>query len=162
MLDRSRHQSCDILSKTLQKVIDRSTSIEKFSKINPESYLRDPHMLMVDSWKRNQEVGSSTLVVVTFPKDESLIYTSMIGDSGYCILRKDPNNESKYILYFESKPQLRAFNCPKQLGWNLKGKTPGEAYNNFHEVQEGDIIIVASDGVLDNLDARGVRISVLT
>lgn len=109
---------------------------------------------MTDSWKRNQEVGSSTLVIVTFPEEEKRIYTSLVGDSGYCILRKD--DQGRYQVIFESKSQQRRFNFPMQLGWNTNGDNPRVAKNEEHDVNSGDLVILGTDGVLDNLDPRGV------
>ena len=109
---------------------------------------------MIDSWKRNQEVGSSTLVVVTFPGNENKIYSSYVGDSGYCILRKA--EDGTFALVFASLSQQRRFNFPMQLGWNLNGDSPSVAINGTHDVLNDDIIVLGSDGVLDNLDAQGV------
>lgn len=140
----------------MPKVNKNSSSIDKFSNKSPETYLKNPHELMTESWKNNQEIGSSTLVIVTFPQDESRIYTSLVGDSGYCILRKGENDNKKYSLFYESKSQQRRFNFPYQLGWSLNGDSPRVANNADHEVKEGDIVILATDGVLDNLDPKGV------
>lgn len=109
---------------------------------------------MIDSWKRNQEVGSSTLVVVTLPGNENKIYSSLVGDSGFCILRKRENGD--YFIVFQSKSQQRRFNFPMQLGWNLNGDNPMVAANSSHEVKHDDIVILGTDGLLDNIDYQTV------
>lgn len=118
-------------------------------------YLNQPGKLIFDSWKRNQEVGSSTLVVVTLPKTENKIYFSYIGDSGFVILRR--REDGKFSVVHASQSQQRRFNFPYQLGWNTNGDHPSDALNGSHEVQNEDVIVVATDGVLDNLDPQGVK-----
>lgn len=109
---------------------------------------------MIDSWKRNQEVGSSTLVIVTLPSTENKVYSSLVGDSGFCILRK--REDGNYFIVFQSKSQQRRFNFPMQLGWNLNGDNPNVAVNASHDVSHDDIVIVGTDGLLDNLDYKAV------
>lgn len=131
------------------------TSIEKLTNANPEVYLTQPAKLIFDSWKRNQEVGSSTLVVVTLPKTDSKIHYSYVGDSGFVILRK--REDSKFSVVHASKSQQRKFNFPYQLGWNMNGDHPSVAVNGHLDVLHDDVLVVATDGVLDNIDPQGVE-----
>jgi protein phosphatase PTC7 len=110
---------------------------------------------MIDSWKRNQEVGSSTLVVVTLQMDGPMLHSSYVGDSGFCILRKA--EDGAYAIVFQSLSQQRRFNFPMQLGWNLNGDSPLVAINGTHEVKSDDIVIVGSDGLLDNINYQQVE-----
>lgn len=99
-------------------------------------------------------MGSSTLVVVTLPKSDSKVHYSYVGDSGFVILRK--TEDGKFTVVHASKSQQRRFNFPYQLGWNQNGDHPSIANKGSHDVQNEDILVVATDGVLDNLDAQGV------
>ena len=90
------------------------------------------------------------MVIVTLPTSGSTIYTSLVGDSGFSILRRD--SEKKYRLQYQSKSQQYRFNFPFQLGWKQNGDGPRIAANEKHEVQQDDIVLVATDGVLDNLE----------
>ena len=110
--------------------------------------------MMMASWASNQEKGSSTLVIVSLPAAESKLYTSYIGDSGYCILRQGPTQT--YEVVFQSKSQQRDFNFPYQLGWRNNGDHPDQAVSLSHDVLHNDIVIVSTDGVLDNLDPPSV------
>ena len=109
---------------------------------------------MKASWAANRELGSSTFVIVTLPAAESKLYTAYIGDSGYCILR--PNLNQEYEVVFQSKSQQRGFNFPFQLGWGKNGDNPGDALTFSHDVRHHDLVVVSTDGVLDNLDPASV------
>lgn len=92
--------------------------------------------------------------MVTLPKSESKIYYSYVGDSGFVILRK--REDGKFAVVYASQSQQRRFNFPYQLGWNLNGDHPSVSQNGSHPVQHEDILVVATDGVLDNIDPQGV------
>jgi len=67
-------------------------------------YNASPRNLLVDAVQRNDEVGSCTCVIVTLDKDAKVIQTVNLGDSGYMILRKDPNlKDNSLNIVFESK-----------------------------------------------------------
>ena len=120
-----------------------------------KEFLDRPHKLMMASWAANRELGSSTLVIVSLPAVESKLYTAYIGDSGYCILRRGSSQD--YEVLFQSKSQQRNFNFPYQLGWSTNGDHPDLAVELSHDVQHHDIVIVSTDGVLDNLDPVSVQ-----
>ena len=65
-----------------------------------------------------------------------------MGDSGYVIVR-----ESEVL--FHSPSRQYKFNHPFQCGTNYKA--PWHADKYLHQLQHGDIIILASDGLWDNL-----------
>lgn len=132
------------------------TSLERILEDpRAKGYLNRPHELMMASWAANRELGSSTLVIVSLPAAESKLYTAYIGDSGYCILRQGPGQD--YEVVFQSKSQQRNFNFPYQLGWSTNGDHPDQAVALSHEVRHHDIVIVSTDGVLDNLDPASVE-----
>ncbi|PWN23532.1 protein serine/threonine phosphatase 2C [Microstroma glucosiphilum] len=105
----------------------------------------DPVEVMHRAWERCVRVarregilGSTTALLALLRKDELRI--ANLGDCVLLIVRKGE-------LLFRSQEQQHSFNFPVQLGmmprrdcgrWTIK-------------VQKGDIIIVASDGLVDNL-----------
>lgn len=111
-------------------------------------FKKNPKALIKQAWEANQELGSSTLVVLTLPEDENKIYASYVGDSGYVILGEKSN---KYKVEFESKSQQKGFNFPFQLGWNGNGDRPEVALTFEHKVNNGDIVVVGTDGLFDNM-----------
>ena len=90
---------------------------------------------------------------MTLPEDELKIYASYIGDSGYIILRQ---GQEKYTLHHESQSQQKGFNFPFQLGWNGNGDTPDKSLSFEHDAQPGDIVILGTDGVFDNISGEDV------
>ena len=77
------------------------------------------------------------------------------------ILRPDDKQPSKLTVVFRSKEQQYDFNFPYQCGTAGDGspsqKNLGhEAFDTEHQIQDYDIIVMASDGVWDNLYDKDV------
>jgi protein phosphatase PTC7 len=129
-------------------------NIQVLAISNVMSFLKNPKSILRKAWEDNKHDGSSTLVVITLPKDENAIYASYVGDSGYCILRQQgPNN---YQLLHESQPQQRRFNYPYQLGWGRNGDNPDVALEFKHDVRDEDLVILGTDGLFDNMRAADI------
>lgn len=77
--------------------------------------------------------------------DGDTLHSANIGDSGFLIIR--PPNE----LIFKSEEQQHVFNMPYQLGYQ-SSDTPDSAECHSIKVQEGDIVLLCTDGLLDNLE----------
>jgi len=85
--------------------------------------------------------GSSTCCVVVL--DNGVLRSANLGDSGYMVVR------DKKTL-FRSKEQQYSFNFPYQLG--EQGETqPSSAEQHKLELSEGDLVILGTDGLFDNL-----------
>lgn len=115
-----------------------------------DEMLELPKVIITKSWMGNQEQGSSTLVVMTFPVGGNKVFASYVGDSGYCILRP-ASKDRDYSVFFESNAQQRGFNFPYQLGWGKNGDQPAVAVELTHQVMNEDIIVMGTDGLFDNL-----------
>lgn len=126
------------------------------ARADAEDFLREPSKIIQKAWEDNQELGSSTLVVATLLKDKPELKTSYVGDSGYCILRESKEKPGEYSLIYESSPQQRRFNHPYQLGWNGNGDHPKCSRNNSHDVKKGDLVILGTDGLFDNVSPDSV------
>lgn len=110
----------------------------------------DLKQLLVDAVKKNQQIGSSTCVLAKFDNERgNVIRTTNLGDSGYMLLRPTPAKAEKFEQLFRSKEQQYSFNFPYQCGTGAE--LPTIAYDTLHEVQDNDIIVMASDGMFDNL-----------
>lgn len=84
--------------------------------------------------------------MATLDEKAPIIYTANLGDSGYMLLRKEGID---LVQLFRSKEQQHSFNFPFQVGTG--GDDPARADTQVHEVRHGDIIILGSDGLWDNL-----------
>uniref|UniRef100_A0A7S4LJK5 Protein phosphatase n=1 Tax=Eutreptiella gymnastica TaxID=73025 RepID=A0A7S4LJK5_9EUGL len=85
--------------------------------------------------------GSTTACIAALNGD--VLDVCNLGDSGCMIMR---NNE---ILYM-SKEQTHGFNYPFQLGAESQD-SPMDADMSSHTITEGDFVLLATDGVFDNL-----------
>ncbi|KAI3924356.1 hypothetical protein MKW98_032557 [Papaver atlanticum] len=68
-----------------------------------------------------------------------------VGDSGFVVLRRGCN-------IYHSPTQQHFFNCPYQLSTGGNHDTPSSAdVLEFKEVMAGDVIVMGTDGLFDNL-----------
>lgn len=95
--------------------------------------------------------GSSTACVLVLNRENNTVYTANIGDSGYIVVR---NGE----IVHKSDEQQHYFNTPFQLSLPPPGNqqhvlsdSPQAADRDSFPVQDGDVILVATDGVFDNV-----------
>lgn len=122
---------------------------------NSEHYSNKPKDLLVDAAVKNTEIGTSTLIICTLWKNQ--LKVGFIGDSGYMIFKPQMRliqrlnlNNIIYHTSVVSEEQEHAFNFPYQIGSG--GNNPQtESLEFSHDVNIGDIVLVISDGVLDNL-----------
>lgn len=95
--------------------------------------------------------GSSTACVLILNRANSTVYTANIGDSGFIVVRKGE-------IVHRSEEQQHYFNTPFQLslpppghGDNVLSDSPESADSLSFPVLNGDVILVATDGVFDNV-----------
>lgn len=65
-----------------------------------------------------------------------------LGDSGFMVIRGNK-------VAFRTREQTHAFNTPLQIGTG--GDLPTDAEEGKVELEEGDVIVVGTDGLFDNL-----------
>ena len=122
-------------------------------------------------------IGSCTATVTLFDNIRHQLHFSNLGDSGIIVLRhidsdiagalkrnrNIPRTEriSDMQAVFVSQQQLHSFNHPFQLGWTGKEleeeektsfSSPKNACTTSIHVRRGDVIIMATDGLFDNVD----------
>lgn len=96
---------------------------------------------------KEQPFGSSTAVIISLNKADGALDTANLGDSGFLLIR-----DGDIILRSES--QQHRFNAPYQLVLTPEGNasdTCRMAALRSTVVQAGDILLVATDGLWDNL-----------
>uniref|UniRef100_T1J6J6 Protein phosphatase n=1 Tax=Strigamia maritima TaxID=126957 RepID=T1J6J6_STRMM len=94
---------------------------------------------------------SSTACVVVLNRADCSIYTANIGDSGFLVLRQGK-------IVHRSEEQQHYFNTPFQLSLAPPGQSglvlsdgPETADTSQFAVKDGDIILVGTDGLFDNI-----------
>ncbi|KAF8720693.1 hypothetical protein HU200_023595 [Digitaria exilis] len=113
---------------------------KKFITENQEASALRPEQILSKAADEARSPGSSTVLVAHF--DGQVLQASNIGDSGFLVIR---NGE----VYKKSKPMLYGFNFPLQIE---KGDDPLKLVQNYTiDLEEGDVIVAATDGLFDNV-----------
>mmetsp|Transcript_32375 Transcript_32375/g.62229 ORF Transcript_32375/g.62229 Transcript_32375/m.62229 type:complete len:401 (-) Transcript_32375:339-1541(-) len=108
--------------------------------------LKDPLAVLQAAFSQTAEQGSCTACLLTLT--ESYIRAANVGDSGFVVVRKGK-------VLFRSPPQQHEFNFPYQLGQE-GSDTPRDAQCFMVPVQSGDVVVVGTDGLFDNVFDRDV------
>ncbi|KAF8455669.1 phosphatase 2C-like domain-containing protein [Terfezia claveryi] len=123
--------------------------------LHPRTLLHNGYQLLLEL--KDVKGGASTACVGTIRPDGVLMVANL-GDSGFLILRHGK------VHYF-STPQTHAFNTPYQLsvvppevldqsrlfGGDFLCDLPKDAQVTSHNLENGDVVVFATDGVWDNL-----------
>jgi serine/threonine protein phosphatase PrpC len=85
-----------------------------------------------------------------------VLYVTQLGDSQILVIR--PRNKE---VIFKTKEQWHWFDCPRQLGTNSPDEPNKDAVMNRVVVEEDDVVLAMTDGVVDNLWEHEVIQSVI-
>lgn len=114
----------------------------KYSADSTHAVNRDPVKIMYDAYEHSTEIqGSATCCIVLL--DGFCLRTANLGDSGFMVIRGSD-------IVFRSKEQQHSFNFPYQLGTG-SADMPNHAVSVTVNIQPGDLVIVGTDGLWDNL-----------
>ncbi|KAJ3096487.1 hypothetical protein HDU97_005869 [Phlyctochytrium planicorne] len=115
--------------------------INDYYGVDPVSILSKAYDQTVRDAKVEGLVGSTTALIVVLRDDELRI--ANLGDCGLMVIR---NNEA----IFRSEEQQHSFNFPYQLGTG-SSDLPSTAQRYVVNIAEGDIVVLGSDGIFDNV-----------
>ncbi|PSR78856.1 phosphatase 2C-like domain-containing protein, partial [Coniella lustricola] len=124
------------------------------------SYQPDPVAYLQRAFERTKEVtagpdwqGTTTATGAQLYYQQSedgspapLLYVTNLGDSQVMVVRP-----SSRELIFKTTEQWHWFDCPLQLGTNSPDTPAKDAVVDQVAIQEGDVVLAMSDGVIDNL-----------
>ncbi|KAJ2450676.1 hypothetical protein EV183_004129 [Coemansia sp. RSA 2336] len=108
----------------------------------PVDVLRRAYEITADEMRARAVRGSSTACVVVLRGDE--LRVANLGDCGLTVVRQGD-------MVYRTEEQQHSFNFPYQLGTEPHADAPSDAQVFRLKVQKGDIVVVGSDGVFDNL-----------
>lgn len=134
-----------------------------------------PLDVLSSAWEaiaKEKVVGSSTACIATLDMELNQLSFCNVGDNGIVIMRHIDSDVAGYMrdkttprplrtndfrIAFVSRQQLRSFNLPYQLGFtNTRAETcfdtPSDADNSSIPVMRGDVIIMGTDGLFDNVE----------
>ncbi|KAJ1667733.1 hypothetical protein EV178_001201 [Coemansia sp. RSA 1646] len=130
-----------------------SVEIQRYDDIDDEMFTHYYEAAPVDVLRRAYEItldemetlavrGSSTACVVVLRGDE--LRVANLGDCGLTVVRQGD-------MVYRTEEQQHSFNYPYQLSTEAHTDGASDAQVFRLKIQKGDIIIVGSDGVFDNL-----------
>jgi len=129
--------------------------IRSTTPYSPASVFEDLEMSLDAGLAEIEIKGSTTACMLFVSPDGRVGHFLNIGDSGFHIFRPSADGTRAMQLFAKSEIQQHEFNYPYQLSsWvaNVaKRDLPKDGERYVHELQAGDIILLSSDGVLDNL-----------
>ncbi|KAK3838405.1 MAG: phosphatase 2C-like domain-containing protein, partial [Linnemannia elongata] len=112
-----------------------------YFNVNPVQILQKSYEQSARDAKKEGLIGSSTACLAILRDDELRI--ANLGDCGVSIIRR---NE----FIFRTEEQQHSFNYPYQLGTGSTD-SPTDAQVFTVKVESGDIVVMGTDGIFDNL-----------
>jgi len=126
-----------------------------------DKHITDPLQILEEGFNFASKVSGSSAAIVGHLEDtEDIMYLNVInvGDSQFMVLRKNENN-NVFSSFIKSEPQYDTsvvtwsnLPCPYQLTGNEERSDKPDVGVKYHvPIFDGDVIIMASDGLYDNL-----------
>ncbi|XP_072099808.1 protein phosphatase PTC7 homolog isoform X1 [Mobula birostris] len=136
-------------STTLMQTCERLVQEGLFVPSNPVGILMASYKEMLQN--KVPLLGSSTACLVILDREKRCLYTANLGDSGFLIVRDGR-------IIHRSDEQQHYFNTPFQLAipppeaqGSILNDSPETAEDSTFNVEVGDIILTATDGLFDNM-----------
>ena len=100
---------------------------------------------------KKQVIGSSTACVMMLSHADLKLYTANIGDSGFLVVRKGEvvHKSFEQTHFFNTPFQLSL--PPQELASDVLNDHPESADRYEFNVEDGDVILLATDGIFDNV-----------
>jgi len=115
-----------------------------------------PSQLLASGFREMQEskrpiIGSSTACVAILNHEDCKLYTANIGDSGFLVFRGGQvvHRSHEQQHYFNTPFQLSL--PPSNMAADVLSDAPESADQYEFSVEDGDVIMLATDGVFDNI-----------
>ncbi|KRF93998.1 protein phosphatase PTC7 homolog isoform X1 [Drosophila mojavensis] len=138
-----------LFSRFLMRSCERLAHTSDFDSTRPEHLLARAYCNLLE--QKQPILGSCTACVLTLHRESGILYAANIGDSGLLVIRNG-------AVVCRSVEQQHHFNTPYQLavpppgqGLNVLTDGPECAALLEFDMQPGDILMLATDGVYDNV-----------
>ena len=136
-----------------------------------------PRRVLEAAWqtlRRGGIIGSATVCLVALHPLKPELLCASVGDAGFLLLRaaaasgaaSRDGGAAQYRVAFRSPQQLREFNAPYQLGNAPDSPPPPEVDRRFETpddaalaraaLEPGDVLVLATDGLFDNMDEEEI------
>lgn len=147
----SRYHRALSLEKELKCYSDFSINKSSLNSLEQNEALVCQRILQ-KSANKCKEKGSSTCTVLLFDQHTAQLSSAYIGDSNYLIARKGKGG--KYQKMFKSITQRHNQSTPYQISSDINSH--GDILTGLHQLIKDDIVILASDGLWDNVSDEQV------
>lgn len=96
--------------------------------------------------------GSSTICIVSIDIASGTVTSANLGDSGFVVLRPEKGEAGADLsVLYRSVHMEHEFGRPYQLGHHEHSDTPADCHVETACVRPGDVLVLGSDGLFDNL-----------
>ena len=162
----------------VEQELSGQTEYEGERRETPIRILKQSYEALLESKQRRSLVGSSTACIILFHHDTRVLHTANLGDSGFVVIRDN------HVIH-KSQEQQHYFNSPFQMGIlpppnptrnlinenannnnnlnddeHLINDSPENASTSSIQLNEGDFVVVATDGLWDNLSEKQLLVEI--
>jgi len=141
-----------LFSNHLMRNCERLVKAGFFISNSPRALLKQGFREMQES--KAQVIGSSTACLMMLSHSDLKLYTTNIGDSGFLVVRRGEvvHRSHEQQHYFNTPFQLSL--PPTELQSQVLADRPESADQYEFSVEDGDVILLATDGLFDNVPDR--------
>nr|XP_016508792.1 PREDICTED: probable protein phosphatase 2C 55 [Nicotiana tabacum] len=125
------------LMENAESFIDKQKQEDKSSTANI-----DLIKVLNEAFLNTKAIGSSTACMLKLADDT--LHAVNVGDSGFVVIKDG-------VIVYKSEIQQSSFNRPFQLGNSKNSNDPSVAEKISFPVKAGDIIVMGTDGLFDNV-----------
>jgi len=138
-----------LFSMNLMKSCERLVKAGYFVNDQPAKLLKSGFLEMQQS--KRPIIGSSTACVAILNHADGKLYTANIGDSGFLVFRggRVVHRSHEQQHYFNTPFQLSL--PPPNMATEVLSDAPESADRYEFSVKHGDVILLATDGIFDNI-----------
>jgi len=117
--------------------------------------------VILDAYSQTEAEGSTTFLMAVIEENNRLM-VAQLGDCTLLVLRRTPSQPQKLQIAFQTEPLRFEHNKPFQIV-RLPGVPEDEIINvigstrvDYFQAQHGDLIVLGTDGIFDNLHNEDV------
>lgn len=143
-----------VFSRTLMTQCERMVKEGHFKPQEPKEILKNSYEELKEI--KSPILGSCTACVVSLDKDKSELHSANLGDSGFLLVRKGQvvHRSEEQQHYFNTPFQLSV--APNSLQGVVLSDSPEAAQASSFDVEKGDILLVGTDGLFDNMNEETI------
>ncbi|MCO5566719.1 hypothetical protein L7F22_020398 [Adiantum nelumboides] len=109
-----------------------------------------PRQLLAKAHEATSAIGAATVIIAILEKETGVLHVANLGDCGLRVVRRGK-------IVFATLTQQHYFDCPYQLSSEPGAQTSSDAMVYKVELLPGDIVVMGSDGLFDNLFDKDIE-----